>query len=185
MHSRFLSEHSALLVIDIQERLLGSMRQEPLKRCLHATQTLVELAATVGASIIYTEQYPKGLGPTESGLLELLEEHGADRVEKTTFDACTAPEFHQYLIDLPRDIIVCGMETHICVYSTVRQLIEHRHNVAVPFDAVTSRRHDHFENGLQMMEKAGATITNYETLVFDALHDAKHPEFKRFAKMVQ
>ncbi len=181
----FLSPKSSLLVIDIQERLLSSMPDEQMERCLHATKTLVELAGDVGARIVYTEQYPKGLGPTESSLLDVLDKHGGERVEKVSFDACSAPGFRQYLIDLPKRTVVCGMETHICVHSTVRELIERRHDVIVPRDATISRRGEHHENGLRMMERLGATIANYETLVFDALRSSKHPEFKKFSKMVR
>ena len=181
----FLSPKSSLLVIDIQERLIGAMPEEKMERCLHATRTLVELAAEVGARIVYTEQYPKGLGPTESSLLEVLERCDGERVEKVTFDACSAPGFHKYLIELPKRLIVCGMETHICVQSTVRELIKRRHDVIVPFDATISRRSENHENGLHMMEQSGAMITNYETIVFDALRTSKHAAFKKFSKMVQ
>ncbi len=178
-------ENSALLVIDIQERLMGSMPDERMERCLHATKTMVELAAEAGATIIYTEQYPDGLGPTDSGLLELLQTHDAGRVEKVAFSACAADEFEPYLINLPGRVVVCGMETHICVYSTVRELLAHNYEVVVPIDGVVSRRDDHRENGLQMMRELGATITNYETVVFDTLKSSKHQAFKKFSKMVR
>ena len=185
MASTHFDNDSALLVIDVQQRLMGSMPDERMKRCLHATTTMVELAADTGASIVYTEQYPDGLGPTESSLLEHLKTHDAGRVEKVRFDACTADAFEPYLIELPRRIVVCGMETHICVYATVRELLEHNHEVIVPLDCVISRRDPHRENGLQMMRELGATITNYETVVFDTLKTSKHPAFKKFSKMVR
>lgn len=181
----YLSSKTALLVIDVQERLLKAMPEPEMERCLHATKTLVELAAEVGAPIVYTEQYPSGLGATEASLLEKLQEAGADRVEKMTFDACSAPDFHRHLIELPKQIVVCGMEAHICVQSTVRELLYRRHKVVVPLDAVISRRIENRDNGLRAMEKVGAIITNYETVVFDALRSAEHPAFKRFSKMVR
>lgn len=185
MPHTLLSAQSSLLVIDVQERLLATMPDEQMERCLHATRTLVELAGEVGAPIVYTEQYPKGLGPTESSLLETLKAHEAQRVEKVTFDACSAPGFHKHLIELPRRILVCGMETHICVRATVRELIDRRHDIVVPRDATISRRPEHHENGLRMMEQLGATITNYETVVFDALKSSKHAAFKKFSKLVR
>ncbi|RDV37925.1 isochorismatase family protein [Bradymonadaceae bacterium TMQ3] len=181
----YLGSKSALLVVDVQERLLKAMPEPEMERCLHATKTLVELAQEVGAQIVYTEQYPRGLGPTEASLLQSLNDAGAERVEKMTFDACAAPEFHRFLIELPKRIVVCGMEAHICVQATVRALLEHRHRVFVPFDAVISRRLENRDNGLRVMEQAGAVITNYETVVFDALRSAEHPAFKRFSKMVR
>ena len=185
MPHTFLSPESSLLVIDVQERLIGSMPEEQMERCLHATRTLIELAGEVGAPIVYTEQYPKGLGPTEPSLLEALRANDAERVEKVTFDACSAPGFHKHLIELPRRIVVCGMETHICVHATVRELLERRHDVVVPRDCVISRRPENYENGLQMMDKLGAKITNYETVVFDALKSSKHEAFKKFSKLVR
>ncbi len=185
MSDAIFSGDTSLLVIDIQERLLKAMPDDSMQRCLHATKTLVELAGEFDADIVYTEQYPDGLGPTEESLLATLEEEGADRVEKTSFDACSAPDFRDYLIEFPKRIVVCGMETHVCVYQTVRELLERRHEIIVPFDATISRRDDYHDNGLQLMDRLGATIANYETLVFDGLQTSENPAFKRFSKMVQ
>lgn len=185
MPGSLLSDTSCLLVVDVQQRLLKAMPEDRVDRFLHANKALVELADELGADILYTEQYPDGLGPTESDLLETLKKVGADRIEKTSFDACSADAFRDHLVDLPEQLVVCGMETHICVYTTVRELISHRHQVAVPFDAVISRRAEYHHNGLQMMSEQGATITNYETIVFDALGSSKHPAFKRFSKVVR
>lgn len=185
MSHSYLTKDTALLVIDVQERLLPAMPAGELEGVLKATHTLIELAHDLGSRIVYTEQYPKGLGGTEPGLLERLGNVGAERVEKVSFDACSAPGFHQYLIELPKQIVVCGMEAHICVLSTVRELIVRRHHVIVPFDAVISRNPAYRDNGLALMEKAGATIANYETIVFDALRSAEHPAFKKFSKMIR
>lgn len=185
MSDIYLSSQSSLLVIDIQERLLSAMPEEEMNLCIHATRTLIELAGEVGAPIVYTEQYPKGLGPTEASILETLQDHDAQRVPKMSFDACAAPAFHQHLIDLPRRIVVCGMEAHICVLATVRELINRRHDIIVPFDAVISRKPQNRDNGLRMMEKEGATVANYETIVFDALRTAEHKAFKKFSKLIR
>ena len=185
MTSISLSDDAALLVIDVQKRLMKAMDADQMERCIHATHTLIELAGECDAPIIYTEQYPDGLGPTEDQLLEALQKYGAARVEKKAFDACSSPNFRDQLIEMPKRVIVCGMETHVCVYTTVRELIEHRHEVVVPFDATISRRQAHHHNGLQLIEGAGATVANYETLVFDALGSSEHPAFKRFSKMVK
>ncbi len=180
-----LSEDTTLLVIDIQQRLATSMPDDDMERCLHATTTLVELAGEVGANIVYTEQYPDGLGSTVEELRQTLKDQDASRVEKTSFDACSAPEFHDILIDLPKRIVVCGMETHVCVYTTVRELLSRHHEVVVPFDATISRRPSHHDNGLSLMREAGATVANYETIVFDALQNSKHPAFKKFSALIR
>lgn len=180
-----MNKDTTLLLIDLQERLMTAMPQEELAQVLRTAHILLELAQEVGATIIYTEQYPKGLGPTEAGLREALVAAGARRVEKMTFDACTAPAFHPHLITLSRQVVVMGMEAHICVLSTVRELIAHRHVVTVPFDGVISRDPAYRDNGLELMRAAGATVANRETLVFDALTSAEHPAFKRFSQMIR
>jgi len=180
-----ISSACTLLVIDIQERLLAVMDEAERKSLLEHTETLVHLSAMVGADIVYTEQYPKGLGPTAPGLLTALEEANAHRVEKVHFDACTSPEFREPLEKMRRRVIVCGMETHICVLSTARSLMTQQHEVLVPFDAVASRDKAYKDNGLELMREDGAVITNTETLVFGTLGYSKHPQFKRFSKMIQ
>jgi len=180
-----ISSACTLLVIDIQERLLAVMDESERESLLSHTETLVRLAEHVDADIIYTEQYPKGLGSTEPSLLEALTDVGAERIEKIHFDACTSPAFREPLQKMRRRVIVCGMETHICVLSTVRSLLTQQHDVLVPFDAVTSRSAEYKSNGLDLMRADGAVITNTETLVFGTLGYSQHPEFKRFSKMIQ
>lgn len=185
MTEPYISSKSSLLVIDVQEKLIPAMAEEDREKFLQATRSLIELAGTMGARIVYTEQYPKGLGPTEESVLEVLKRFDAERVEKMTFDACGAPGFHQYLIELPKQIVVCGMEAHICVLMTVRELLSRRHKVIVPFDGVISRSKENRDNALGNMEKLGATVSNYESVIFDALRSAEHPEFKRFSRMIR
>lgn len=185
MTQTFLHKDSCLLIIDVQERLLKAMPEESMQRCLRANRTLVALASEVGARIVYTEQYPKGLGETEASLKQDLEAANAERIEKMTFDACLAPEFQPLLIDLPKQIVVCGMETHICVLATVRELLARRHTIYVPFDGVISRNEAYWNNGLDLMREAGASIVNHESIVFDALKSAEHPAFKTFSKMIR
>ncbi|MEC9442052.1 MAG: isochorismatase family protein [Myxococcota bacterium] len=180
-----ISSACTLLVIDVQERLLAVMDEAERDSMLSHTETLVHLARHVGADIVYTEQYPKGLGGTEPSLLEVLTEAGATRVEKVHFDACTSPAFREPLEKMRRRVIMCGMETHICVLSTARSLMTQQHDVLVPFDAVTSRSSAYKQNGLELMREDGAIITNTETLVFGTLGYSQHPEFKRFSKMIQ
>lgn len=173
-----------VIVIDIQERLLQAMDEVDGPRVAHNTQTLVELAHHVGANVVYSEQYPRGLGPTEATLLAALEEANAHRIEKTHFDLLESPNFNAEEANLQHRVILCGMETHICVLSTAKSLLA-RHNVLVPLDAVLSRTTANRDNGLAQMEKAGALITNTETLVFGTLGHAKHPEFKYFSKRIK
>ncbi len=185
MTSLHLSSSCALLVIDVQERLLGAMQESAAAHMVKCTETLVELAASVGAQIHYTEQYPKGLGPTVESLKQRLEAHGASRVEKTHFDVCAAPEFQENLQELRRRVIVCGMETHICVQASVSSLLNYGKDVLLPFDAVLSRDEAYKTNGIEVMRSTGAVITNTESIVFGMLGYSQHPDFKKFSRMIQ
>lgn len=177
---------SALLVVDIQERLLGAMNPDAAEEVVRQNRVLIELAADSGWNIVYSEQYPKGLGATESTLLEALIGHGAARVEKTEFSACRNDTFKDTILpQLPSHVIVTGMETHVCVLQTVADLQARGHQVFVPHDAVLSRSARNKENGLALMKEVGAVETNTETLVFYALQKAGGDRFKRFSKMIK
>lgn len=179
-------ERSALLVVDIQERLLGAMDSEAAAHVIRQNQVLIELAADAGWDIVFSEQYPKGLGHTESSLLERLQAHGATRLEKTEFSCCRNETFQQTLLpQLPSHVVVTGMETHICVLQTVADLQSRGHQVFVPHDAVLSRDEKNRRNGLDLMNAAGAVETNTESLVFYVLEKAGGERFKRFSKMIK
>lgn len=185
MTSLHLSSSCALLVVDVQERLIGAMPSDAAQLLIKHVTTLVELAASVGAQIYYTEQYPKGLGPTVEPLKSRLDALGAVRVEKTHFDACAAPEFQESLQAIRRRVVVCGMEAHICVQMTVSSLRNYDKDVLLPFDAVLSRDEAYKTNGIDVMRGTGAVITNTESLVFGTLGYSQHADFKRFSKMIQ
>lgn len=185
MSDTFFSKDSGLVIVDIQEKLLPAMPADALAMCLKATHTLVELAKDLGAPILYTEQYPQGLGRTEPGLLEALEGAGAQLLEKREFSVCGAPGFQEQLRAMPKRLVVVGMETHVCVLSTVRDLLFHGREVIVPFDAVTSRRQEYRDNGLAQMRDLGAAITNHESIVFEALVTSEHEAFRKFSKLIR
>lgn len=180
-----LTSSCTLLVIDMQERLMGAMAPGMGELAVRQTQTLVELAAVMGVSVVYTEQYPRGLGATVEALRVRLEEVGARRVEKVHFDACGEPEFIEVLGGLKRRFVVCGVEAHICVQATVRGLIARGKEVLVPCDAVASRRVEYRDNGLELARGAGAVVTNVESLVLETLGSSQHAEFRRFSKLIQ
>ena len=178
-----VTPQTTVLVVDVQERLLSVMGDEGARVVAQAS-TLTALAGAFGARVVYTEQYPKGLGPTHEGLKAELDAVEAAYVDKVHFDALGAPDFDARAGALGERVVLCGMETHICVLATARSLIERGHQVLVPFDAVCSRYADHKANGLEQLRQAGALITNTETLVFGTLGNAKHPHFKTFSKRI-
>lgn len=176
----------AVLVIDVQERLAAAMPQSQMEELTRAATVLLEAAAVLGARVLVTEQYPSGLGPTIAPIAERLERTGAKKIEKLDFSACDEPAFERIFAEKPaRSVIVVGMETHVCVFQTVRELAARGIDVHVPVDGVASRRADHRAAGLDLCRAAGATITTMETVVFDWLKKAGSDEFKRLSKLIR
>lgn len=178
---RMIPEEMVLLVIDLQERLLAAMDHKDL--VVRNTNILLKLAELYKIPVIVTEQYPKGLGRTVPEIAEKLCDHTL--IEKTRFSALV-PELKEKLAALNRRrILVVGTETHVCVYQTVRDLLQEEYVVHVAKDAVCSRFTLNHENGLDLMREAGAVITNTETVVFDVLKEAGTTEFKTMSALVK
>lgn len=177
---------TSLLVIDIQERLYAVMPEEEIAPMLRNTHLLLEVATHFDWSTFYTEQYPKGLGATQSSLLEKLRAMKAVGCEKLEFSAARNETFKQTI--LPRlmpNVVVVGMEAHVCVMQTVLDLQARGCQCFVPYDAVASREPANKENALALMEKAGAIIVNTESLMFFALQKAGTDTFRHFSKLIR
>ncbi len=176
-----LKEEAVLMVIDIQERLVPVMKYG--EKVTDNTNILVSIAKELEIPIIVTEQYPKGLGKTVEKLSNNIED--AFMYEKTRFTACTEDVISS-LSELGRKkIIITGMETHVCVFQTVRDLIKKNYQVFVVKDAVCSRTKENYNNGLLLMENMGAVITNTETVFFDLIKEAGTPVFKKLSKLIK
>lgn len=174
-------EDTALVVIDIQEKLAAAMADKD--SVIANNDILLDTAKELELPIIATEQYPKGLGRTVPELLPKLE---TGRIfAKMSFDACAGPLEEALRATERNTVIVTGIETHVCVYQTVRSFIEAGFTVHVPCDAVTSRTEANKENGLALMEALGAVITNTETVVFDLIKIAGTPEFKTLSSLIK
>lgn len=178
-------DQAVLLIIDIQERLAPVIEgQEDL---IGKTAVLVQIADTLHLPIFVTEQYPKGLGPTVAPLKTVLDAATVPVQihEKITFNALT-PEVAAALADSGRkQVIIAGMETHICVFQTTRALQAAGYQVFLAQDAVGSRTTVNKQNGLQLMAACGATISNVETLLYDLLQQAGTPQFKTLSKLIK
>lgn len=175
-----------VLIIDVQEKLAAAIPPAQLAELTRAASVLIEAAGVLGAKVLATEQYPAGLGRTLPTLTERLTHVGAPTLEKIEFSACDNPAFQRALAaTAARSAIVVGMETHICVFQTVRELAARGVTVFVPLDGVASRRDDHRAAGLDLCRTAGATITTAETIVFDWLGRAGTDEFRRISKLVR
>jgi nicotinamidase-related amidase len=180
------STASALLVVDIQERLVPAMEPADISRTLRQTALLIAAAREFGWPVYVTEQYPKGLGRTVEVLAGPLAEAGATHVEKLEFSCVRNEEFQATVMPrLPNHVIVTGVEAHVCVLQTATDLQARGHQVYIPFDAVSSRSNEYKENGLSLAQRAGAVVTNAETAVFFALQRAGGDAFKRLSKLIK
>jgi nicotinamidase-related amidase len=177
---------SVLLLVDVQERLASAMPQASMDRLVANALVLLEGARLLGVPVLATEQYPKGLGPTVAPLAEKLRAMGVEPIDKMTFDALGEPRLARALAErAPRAVVLAGMETHICVFQTARELARRGFEVHVVADAVASRREENRALGLAHCERAGAIATPTETVVFDWLARAGTDEFKAISKLVR
>lgn len=177
---------TTLLVVDVQERLLPAMPAAHQRRIVAAHELLLDAARLLKVHTVATEQYPKGLGNTVPAVRALFDAFDVPVFEKTQFSACCVKGVTDALalVDA-RTVIVTGMETHVCVFQTVRDLLHKGYQVHVPFDAVASRDPECRRVALDTLRGCGAKITTAETVVFDLLRDAKHPEFRAISARVK
>lgn len=172
---------TTLMVIDIQDRLVPVM--SVADQVIDNTNILIATAKEFNMPIVTTEQYPKGLGNTVPELKDQINSNYL--FEKNSFTAYT-DEVKILLAQLNRKkILITGMETHICVFQTIRDLISDGYLVFIAADAVCSRTKENYKNGLQLIENMGAVVTNTETIVFDLLKKAGTPEFKTLSKLIK
>jgi nicotinamidase-related amidase len=184
--SRLVPAHTALLVIDVQERLAAAMAPARMDAVTRNAGILIEASAILGVRIVASEQYPKGLGATIAPVAEKLRAAGVSPHPKMTFDACGDPAIARLMATMaPRSVVVLGMETHVCVFQTARELARRGIDVHVVADAVASRTEENRAAGLSLCEHAGATVTVTETVVFDWLERAGTDAFKAVSKLVR
>jgi nicotinamidase-related amidase len=178
---RLTSLHSALLVIDVQDKLLAKMPDA--EGLVHDVCFLMDAARLLQIPVFCTEQYPTGLGPTHPEIVRRLP---GERQAKTTFSCCGAPGVLAELRATGRrNIVLVGMETHVCVLQTALDLLAERLTVFLPVDSLQSRfRIDH-ETALRRLEGAGSILTTVESIIFEWLGASDHPQFKNVLRMIQ
>ena len=174
--------NSLLLLIDIQEKLVAMLEKNTVVR---KSTTLIQTANILGIPTIITEQYPQGLGKT----VDFVSEHVTENIvlfEKTAFSALKDEGFLDKLKSFnKKQIIIGGIEAHICVHQTVADLIENGFEVYVVKDACASRKKDDFKSGIKLMEQNGAKITATEAVLFELLKTSKHPNFKEVQALIK
>lgn len=178
--------YSLFLLVDVQERLAAAMPADAIERLIANALILLEAARLLDVPVIATEQYRNGLGPTVGPLCELLQTLGVRPIEKMSFDACAEPRVARALAERsPRAVVVAGLEAHVCVFLTARELIRRNLDVYVVADGVASRKEQNRLAGLALVERAGAFVAPTETIVFDWLGRAGTDSFRALSKMLR
>ena len=180
--ARLDADHSALLVIDLQEKLVPHMRDVP--GLLESAGRLIDGFQAMGLPVLATEQYRKGLGPTVPPIAERLAS-AQDVFEKVRFSACIDP-VRQRLANLGvRSVVLAGIEAHVCVLQTALDLIDAGLVTAVAVDAVSSRRSSDEEAARQRLVEAGALPTTVESVLFELAVEAGTDRFRRILELVK
>lgn len=176
---RLTAADSALLVIDVQEKLLPAIPGTP--RLLLNLSFLLDVAKAVDLPVLATEQYPKGLGATHHSLVERLP---AQRPAKLGFSCVAVPETSAALAARP-SVLLAGIEAHVCVLQTALDLMGRGSRVFLAVDAVASRHEMDRDTALRRLERAGAILTTVETAAFELVETAASPAFKTISALVQ
>ena len=175
-------EKTALLIIDIQERILPVINKHQL--VVENTIKLIKGFKVLSLPIYYTEQYPKGLGPTVSSIKEELGD--LKPFDKMSFSCSGAGNlFQEFKSKNLSQIVVCGIESHVCVQQTVLDLIENNLQVNLAADAVSSRKEIDYKTALDRMRNYGSEVTTTESILFELLNVCGTPQFKEISKIVK
>jgi nicotinamidase-related amidase len=183
---RLVPKTCLLVVVDVQEKLAPAMPVGAMGRVIKNTVLLLDAAWRLGVRTIASEQYPKGLGGTMPELASALGAIKVTPMAKTHFDALSDDAIHKAAFAVrPDAVIIVGMEAHVCVFQTARSFVDRGVTTYVVSDAVASRTEENRLSGLHLAERAGAVVTNAETVVFDWLEQAGSDEFKALSKLIR
>lgn len=177
------TDKSLLLIIDLQEKLLKAQHN---KDKIQKNAVILSKAAKIlGLPVIVSEQYPQGLGPTISEIRENLPEK-AKYYEKKSFSCCTNAAFDVLLKETGRkQVIVSGVESHVCVHQTVSDLLSMGYEVYLVKDAIGSRKEYECEIGIERMVAAGAIPACTEMVLFELIKCASHENFKQIQELIK
>ncbi|MEI8388654.1 MAG: hydrolase [bacterium] len=177
------SENSILLIIDIQEKLLKA--QHDKEKIQKNAVILTKAAKILGIPVIVSEQYPQGLGATIPEIKENLSEN-AKYYEKKSFSCCANSAFEDLIKETGKNqVIVCGIESHVCVHQTVSDLLSAGYEIFLVKDAVGSRKEYECEIGFERMISSGAVPACVEMIVFELIKCASHEKFKQIQELIK
>ena len=175
-------ENTTLLIVDIQGNLAHLMHGKEL--LFKNVQKLIKGIQILGIPILWVEQNPRGLGPTIPEIADLLS--NIQPISKMSFSSCRNDRFLQALNALNRkQVLIAGIEAHVCVYQTAAELVDIGYDVQVVTDAVSSRNMENKEIGLQRMRDSGVSLTSVETALFELLKVAEGEQFREILKIVK
>ena len=178
---------SQLVIVDLQGKLVDAMPAGAMQATIKNCGILVQTARLLSVPVAATEQYPQGLGATLPEIQQHLSQLNIHfkPIVKTAFSATNEPKFNQQLHRDQPQIILAGMEAHICILQTALSLKLAGKQVFVVEDAIVSRNPANKINGIARMREAGCVITNTESVVFEWLGNASHPAFKEVSKLIR
>jgi nicotinamidase-related amidase len=175
-------QNSALVVVDIQGKLAELMHDKEI--IFKNVEILIKAAKILEIPILWCQQVPHALGPTIPQLAELLTD--CEPIDKASFSCCGHESFKAKLAALTRrQIILTGIETHVCIYQTATDLLAEGYSVDIVADAVSSRTLANKQIALRRLTAQGANITLTEMALFELLKTADHPKFKKIAKLIK
>ncbi|MBV9241595.1 MAG: hydrolase, partial [Acidobacteria bacterium] len=174
---------AALVVIDVQEAFRSVIPE--FATVASRISTAIRGSQVLNVPVLVTEQYPKGLGPTAEEITFVLpDDHVA--FEKTAFSSCGATAFVEKLEELrTKQVVVCGLETHICVSQTTHDLLDRGFQVQVLTDCVCSRFEYNKAAGLAKMQQSGAIASSVEMALFELMRDSKNEHFKEIQALIK
>jgi nicotinamidase-related amidase len=179
---RILKERTAALVIDIQERLYPFIHEN--EKLTQKVTTLIEGLKIIGIPIFVTEQYVKGLGPTIEPVLNLLQSHA--RIEKMAFSCCDEPRVMEGIaVTGKENIILTGIESHVCVLQTALDLKRNGYQPVVVEDCVSSRNENDKRIAIQRMRHEGIIITTVESVLFELLRYSGTEQFRGISRLIK
>jgi nicotinamidase-related amidase len=175
-------EDSLLVIVDIQTKLLNVMFEK--ERLISSCNKLIQAGKLLKIPMVMTEQYPEGMGRTDPKISELLPD--TDIIEKLFFSCCGVEDFNQKITGFgKKQIMIIGIEAHVCILQTVHDLLQQGYFVYVPYDAVSSRKEGDYRNALERMGQAGAVIGSVESAIFELMEKASTPIFKQISKIIK
>ncbi len=175
-------KNSLLVIVDVQGKLARFMHDR--ENLFKNLRILIQVAQILNIPVLWCQQVPASLGPTVLEIAELLT--ASQPIDKSCFSCASCGQFREKLNELGRkQVLLCGIETHVCIYQTAVDLLSKGYEVDVIADAVSSRTLDNKQIGLNLMAAAGIRISSTETALFEILKSAEHPHFKQIAKLVK